>query len=198
MPSEHGETSGTTPTRKFLGMYRGVVVDNEDPKKMGRCRIRIGGVYPNDGGPWAFPIGQPGAGSAARGIWAPPAVGSDVCVWFEQGDIDHPYFMGGNPGREEVPEEVRDGDTTPAEAVKVAAWETERWRIKLDSRDGRQEMHIQDKATGDVIELDGVKLGVRIKGTSAVLIESDVVVNVDAPEINLGGRRLTKNGKPIN
>lgn len=197
MPSEHGESSGGTKTRKFLGMYRGVVVDNLDPKKMGRCRIRIGGVYPDDGGPWAHPIGQPGAGSAQRGIYDPPPIGSDVCVWMEQGDPDHPYYMGGNPGADEVPPEVRD-EPDAEQATKVAAWETDRWRIKLDSRDGKQECHIQDKATGDVFELDGVKLGVRIKGTSAVLIESDVVVNIDAPEINIGGRRVTKNGKPIN
>ncbi len=48
--------------RKFLGMYRGVVVNNKDPKKMGRCIVTVPGVLPSDGGAWAIPIGGIAAG----------------------------------------------------------------------------------------------------------------------------------------
>ncbi|MFW6014834.1 MAG: hypothetical protein ACOCRK_00185 [bacterium] len=30
---------------KLHGMYRGVVEDNKDPEKMGRCKIRVWGVH---------------------------------------------------------------------------------------------------------------------------------------------------------
>jgi hypothetical protein len=193
MPNEHDGKG-----KKFLAMYRGVVVDNKDPKKMGRCRIEVPGVLPPEGGAWALPIGWPGAGSAQRGVFNPPPINSDVAVWFEQGDPEHPVYMGGNPGIEEVPPEVSDASTTPENATKVAAWETDRWRIKIDSRPGKEECHIIDKVSGDVLEIDGVNFGVRIFGTSVVEIQSLGGVNIDGANVRLGGRMLVKNGRPIN
>jgi hypothetical protein len=192
MPREH-DAKG----RKLLGMHRGVVVDNADPKKIGRCVIRIPGITSDDGGPWAFPIGMLGAGSNRRGQFAVPPIGADVAVWFEQGDPDSPFYAGGNPGIEEVPPEVADDATTPEEATKVAAWETERWRIKIDSRAGKEEFHVEDKISGDVLEIDGVNFGVRIKGTSVVEIIADGGIVLDAPSITIGGRTIVKNGSPV-
>lgn len=192
MPDEHDGVG-----KKRLGMHRGVVRDNADPRKAGRCRVAIGGVTPPEGGPWAWPIGWPGAGGPQRGIYAPPPIGADVCVWFELGDVDHPFYAGGNPGYAEVPPEVSDAATSPADAPLVHAWETERWRIKIDSRPGHEEVHIRDKVTDDVLEIDGVNKGVRIKGTGAVQIVSDGQIVLQAPSINLGGRQLIKNGKPL-
>lgn len=193
MPNEH-DLPGI---RKFLGMYRGTVADNRDPKKMGRCRIAVPGVSPDEGGAWAFPIAMLGAGSPQRGVYDVPPIGSDVVLWFEQGDPDHPYYTGGNPGIEEVPPEVSDADTSVEDATLVAAWETERWRIKIDSRPGKEEVHIYDKVSEDVLEIDGVNFGVRIKGTSVVEIVSDGGVVLNAPSITIGGRTVVQNGKPL-
>lgn len=193
MPDEH-DGKGI----KRLGMYRGVVVDNADPKKAGRCRISIPGITPDDGGAWAWPIGWAGAGGPQAGIYAPPTVvGSDVCVWFEMGDVEHPYYTGGNPGFAEVPPEVSDAETSPEDAPLVHAWETPRWRIKIDSRPGHEEVHIRDKVSDDVLEIDGVNMGIRIKGTGAVVVECDGSITLRAPSINIGGRQLIQNGKPL-
>lgn len=183
--------------RKYLGMYRGVVVDNADPKKAGRCLIAVDGVTPDEGGAWAWPIGWPGAGSSQRGVYAPPPTGSDVVVWFEMGDIDHPYYMGGNPGYEEVPPEV--ADASAEDAPLVHAWETERFRFKIDCRPGHEECHLQDKVTGDVIELDGVNKAVKIKGTGAVQILAEGSVQIDSlyANVRIAGREVIKNGLPI-
>lgn len=178
-------------------MYRGVVIDNADPQRIGRCIVTVPGVLPEDGGPWAIPIGGMGAGSAQHGIYAVPNVGADVAVWFEQGDPDHPFYMGGNPGTTEVPGEVSDSENSDEQATKVAVWETDRWRLKMDGRVGKGEFHIIDKVTGDAFEIDGVNCAVRIKGTAVVQIESPVAVNIDAPNITIGGRTIVKNGKPV-
>jgi len=192
MPSEDLKGPG-----HFIGMYRGVVVDNKDPRRVGRCRVRVSGVLPDEGGAWAPPIGGMGAGSAARGIYDVPPIGSDVAVWFEQGDCDHPYYLGGNPGTSEVPVEVADADDDE-QATKVAVWETERWRVKLDGRFGQGEFHIIDKVTGSVLEIDGVRAGIRIKSLGKIQIESDSeVAIVSKGGISIGGRTLVKNGLPI-
>lgn len=183
---------------KRLGMYRGVVVDNADPKKAGRVRVAIEGVTPDDGGAWAYPITWPGSGGPQAGVYAPPqAINTDVCVWFEMGDVEKPYYAGGNPGYSEVPPEVSDDATSPEDAPLVHAWETQRWRIKIDSRPGHEEVHIRDKVTDDVIEIDGVNMGVRIKGTGAVQIVADGSVEIDGANIRIGGREVLKSGRPI-
>jgi len=193
MPNEHDMEKG----RVFLAMYRGVVVGNVDPRKLGRCTIYVPGVTPEDGGAWAYPVGGMGSGSSQRGQYDVPPVGSDVVVWFEQGDVDHPYYMGGNFGEGEVPPEVSDAETSPEDAPLVAAWETARWRLKIDSRPGREECHIEDKVTGDVLEIDGVNKGVRIKGTSVVQIDADGAIILSAPNVTIGGRTVVKSGLPI-
>ena len=181
----------------LVGMYRGVVVDNIDKKRLGRCRIRIAGVTGDEGGAWAIPIGGAGAGSPQRGQYDVPPIGSDVSVWFEQGDVDHPYYQGGNAGAGQVPAEVTDA-VDDEQATKVAVWETERWRVKMDGRVGAGEFHIIDKVTGDVLEIDGVKAGIRIKATGMLQLEgqSEVAI-ISAGDITIGGRTLVKNGKPI-
>jgi hypothetical protein len=193
MPNEH-DLPGT---RKLIGMYRGCVTDNLDPFKLGRCRITIPGLLPPEGGAWAFPIGGMGSGSPQRGQYDVPPIGSDVVVWFEQGDPDHPYYMGGNFGDDEVPPEVSDPDNDEEQATKVAVWETERWRVKLDGRFGKSEFHIIDKVTNDVIEIDGVAAGIRIKSTGPLQITSVTAIALNAPSITINGRQLINNGKPV-
>lgn len=194
MSNEHDTTKG----KKFLGMMRGVVVDNLDPDKSGRCRITIPGIYPLDGGPWAWQIGTAGGGTKERGRYHVPDIGADVAVWFEQGDPDAPAYVGGNYGTEEVPPEVSDPENDEEQATKVAVWETERWRVKLDGRYGKSEAHILDKVTQDVVELDGVAAGIRIRATGVLQLESVTeVAIVCAGSITIGGRTVVKNGKPI-
>ena len=196
MPDEH-DGKGI----KRLGMYRGVVRDNADPRKIGRCRVAVEGITPDDGGAWAYPIGWPGSGGGGPGtplgMYAPPPVDADVCVWFEMGDVERPFYTGGNPGVDEVPAEVSDPATSVEDAPLVHAWETARWRIKIDGRPGHEECHIIDKVTGDTLEIDGVNYGVRVKGTSAVQITSLGSIVLKAPNIVIGDRTVVKNGKPI-
>ena len=52
---------------EFGGLLRGIVVDNNDPKKLGRIKVRIQSAYgdqPVDNLPWAWPClnygGMPG------------------------------------------------------------------------------------------------------------------------------------------
>ena len=68
---------------KFSGIFIGTVVDNNDPKKLGRLKINVPTVYGNiktDDLPWAspsFPYGY-----HDRGIFFVPEVGALVTVMF--------------------------------------------------------------------------------------------------------------------
>lgn len=77
---------------KFYGKYRGMVLNNIDPLQMGRLMVQVPDVNSLAPGTWAMPC-VPVAG-IQNGMFALPIIGSGVWVEFEQGDPDHPIWVG--------------------------------------------------------------------------------------------------------
>jgi hypothetical protein len=77
---------------EFLGKYRGTVVSNVDPLQQGRLQIQVPDVAGLTPATWAMPC-VPIAG-INMGMVALPMIGSGVWVEFEQGDPDHPIWVG--------------------------------------------------------------------------------------------------------
>lgn len=68
----------------------GEVVDNEDPKFLGRCRVKVFGKFdklPNEAIPWATPMNRDFVGSHNT-----PNIGTVVAVRFDNGNIYHPEY----------------------------------------------------------------------------------------------------------
>jgi uncharacterized protein involved in type VI secretion and phage assembly len=77
---------------KYYGKYRGVVLNNVDPMQMGRLQVQVpdvAGLLPCS---WAMPC-VPLAG-IQNGMFALPIIGSGVWIEFEQGNPDHPIWVG--------------------------------------------------------------------------------------------------------
>jgi uncharacterized protein involved in type VI secretion and phage assembly len=82
----------TAPSAPFYGKYRGLVLNNIDPMQQGRLFVQVpdvGGLAPAT---WAMPC-VPVAG-IQNGMFALPMIGSGVWVEFEQGDPEHPIWVG--------------------------------------------------------------------------------------------------------
>lgn len=180
--------------RKFTALYMGVVTDTKDPEKLGRVRVAIPGVVEPESA-WAFPLGWPGAGGKKRGFFAVPPEGSEVGVFFHQGDPDHPYYLAGHPGRGEAPDEMDEASVD--EATKIQVFETSRYRMTVDDRGPKAQFELKDKVTGDIIELDGKELAIRIKATGGIRIEADGAIDIIGSSVRVQGRLVTPNGKPI-
>ena len=80
--------------RRFYGKYRGFVVSNRDPKRLGRLTLRIPSVL----GPevitgWAMPC-LPYGGQKNQGFLCIPEPGASVWVEFEEGDLEFPIWVG--------------------------------------------------------------------------------------------------------
>ncbi len=95
---------------RLLGLYVGFVTKRDDPEQLGRVKVCVPGVLEPESA-WAWPLGTAGGGSKNRGLFAVPEAGAEVAVFFNQGDVDAPYYLAahwGKPGGEsEVPEEAR-------------------------------------------------------------------------------------------
>ena len=83
----------------YLSKYPGIIVDNNDPQKLGRCKVRIPEIYGVDGDfntsmlPWARIINSTTTG-VNRGLFILPKIGDTVWVSFLSGDKAYPIILG--------------------------------------------------------------------------------------------------------
>ncbi len=78
---------------RIPGVVTAIVDDNDDPAKLGRVRVRYPWLGDQAVSFWAR-LAMPGAGPDYGMAWV-PQVGDEVLVAFEQGDVDHPFVIGG-------------------------------------------------------------------------------------------------------
>jgi len=88
-------------TTKFGGMFRGKVLDNVDPSKLGRLKVQIFGVFDSIevvNIPWAVPAYPIFSGSGVGyGYFAVPEMNSFVWCFFEAGDLNTPVYFAEAP-----------------------------------------------------------------------------------------------------
>jgi len=78
--------------------YIGVVVDNKDPERLGRCKIRVIGIFEDEKDedlPWCFYSGSTvfaGGETGGGGNISIPKIGALVHVSFMNGDIHAPVW----------------------------------------------------------------------------------------------------------
>ena len=72
----------------FYGKYRGFVMDNKDPLKIGRIRVKVPAILGTNETGWALPC-LPVTAKREIERYLPP-IGSNVWIEFEDGNIDVP------------------------------------------------------------------------------------------------------------
>ncbi|BAP56312.1 hypothetical protein THII_2015 [Thioploca ingrica] len=168
--------------RRFYGKYRGIVVDNADPKKLGRLKLQVPSVLGDEvvtG--WALPC-LPYGGDVNQGFWFIPEVGAGVWVEFEEGDLEFPLWVGTfwseAGGESEAP---KPNDKTGAEQGSVQDPPTSKiiktkkgHTIQLEDADGDEQVIIQDNQNKHLISLNST--GIQIQdGTN----KNEMILNSD-------------------
>lgn len=92
--SFYGTTNATARERpRVPGVVPAIVTSVKDPDSMGRVKVKVPWLADQYESWWARTL-QPGAGKD-RGAVVLPEVGDEVLVAFAQGDLEHPYVLGG-------------------------------------------------------------------------------------------------------
>ncbi len=171
---------------RYYGKYRGIVIDNEDPEKLGRLKVKIPSLLGNDvvtG--WAMPC-LPYGGIADQGFLAIPEVDAGVWVEFEAGDLEYPIWVGtywGKPGGEsELPKPNKaDGsedssvqDPLTRKIIKTKQGHT----IQLEDKDGEEMVLIVEAVNGQVIRMDqaGIEIDDGSNGNNVLLDGNGITV----------------------
>lgn len=172
---------------RLFGMYVGHVTDRKDPDKLGRVRVCVPGLLEPHSA-WAWPLGTVGGGSKNRGFFAVPEEGAEVALFFNQGDVDKPYFISahwGKPnGESEVPEEAQ--RDSPDNRVLA----TETFRLELDESEGARRLKITNKKTDDYLLFDAEENTITLQGTTSIIIKAVGAISLDATHITIGGRAI--------
>ena len=183
-----------THDSRLFGMYVGYVTQRDDPEQLGRVRVCIPGVLEPESA-WAWPLGTSGGGSKNRGLFAVPEQDAEVAVFFNQGNVDAPYYLSahwGKPGGEsEVPEEAQ---KTPPDNRVLA---TETFRVELDESDKSRKLKLTNKKTGDHLVFDAEENTVTLEATTALNLRAVGGISIDALQITIAGRPVRPIADPI-
>lgn len=161
--------------RRFYGKYRGFVVDNDDPEKLGRLKVKVPSVLGNEvvtG--WALPC-MPYAGAADQGMLFIPEQDAGVWIEFEEGDLEFPVWVGAFWSKPEGESELpKPNDAEGAEEdiqspvtrkiIKTLKGHT----IQFEDKDGEESIRIvqisgEQKRNVFTLNADGITILQRIE-----------------------------------
>ena len=162
---------------KYFGKYRGTVVNNVDPKQIGRIQAivpDVSNVLPTS---WAMPC-VPVAG-LQMGEFTVPPIGSGVWMEFEQGNPDFPIWTGcfwGMAG--EVPSAAR---LVPPGVAGITFQTTLQNSIQVSDLPGPSGGIVLKSTTGAFVIVNDTGIYIQNgKGASLALVGPTVTVNQGA------------------
>ena len=167
----------TADKGRYLGKFRGTVVENRDPMGIGRIQASVPDALGDTPSSWAMPC-FPMAGPK-MGQYVIPPKGAGVWIEFEQGDLSYPIWSGAWYGTaQEVPAAAV--TQTPDNSNVVVQSPGERL-VLLSDEDGENEGITLRHPSGAYIKVD--KTGVHInngRGAVISLVGDTVKINNDA------------------
>lgn len=170
----------------YYGTYECSVSDVEDPKQLGRIRVKNPALYGTGQSDWAWPIGMLLAGKG-KGLFALPAVGDMVYVSFKLGNLQYPKWQYGAWAKGQLPTQAT-SKYGKVDVLKTSAGLV----LEFDNESGTIRVQHPNGMTVEVNE-GGISLGTA-GGSAHKAVFGDVL----QPEITKDANNLAILGQAIN
>jgi hypothetical protein len=187
---------------------RGVVVDNNDPKKLGRMKVRYRDIHDNisdEDLPWSGQHEGFGSGTKDVGKTDIPKVGTTVYGSHRDDSLYHPEWEHG-PATDDKKLKDADNQDYPNTRVQNDAYGNQN---KHETKDGKNTFtNTHQSGTQNVTDKDGnyqlngaknVQVSgaetVNIVGAKKVVIDSETAVEIRAPKVSINGSSPGKAAK---
>ncbi len=208
-----GQSSFESRRQGVYGVAVGIVTNNQDPEGLGRVKINFPWRGEQEESFWAR-VASPMAGND-RGMVFYPEVGDEVLVAFEQGDINHPYVIGGLwNGRDPPPEANSNGENNirkiksrsghelvfddSSQQEKVEIKTNGGHRILLDDSSGQEKIEITDKTGSNKITIDSVQNSISLESAMKLTIKASIIEIEGTGSLTLKSNAvLTVQGLPV-
>ena len=191
--------------RRFYGKYRAIVVDNQDPSRLGRLKLKVPSVLgPDLVTGWATPC-VPYGGAADQGFLFVPEREAGVWVEFEEGDLEFPIWVGtywSRPGDESQLPKPQRGDGTEQDKVqdpptrkiiKTLKGHT----IQFEDADDEEAVLVREGRNGHLVTMNKDGITIVDKKQNTILLNDNGVKITDATgnAIKMTGSALTLTAK---
>jgi len=164
---------------RLYGKYRGFVVDNQDPKHLGRLKVRVPSVFGDKVvTDWALPC-LPYGGHANQGFLCIPEVKASVWIEFEKGDRDLPVWVGtfwSEPGGESEIPTLNDPDgkerkNEQAQPTRKILKTKKGHTIQFEDADQEEMVTIVEATHKHVVTLnkDGIQITDGVNGNTIIM-----------------------------
>lgn len=199
--------------QQYYGKYRAFVVDNKDPERRGRLKLRVPSVLGDAISCWALPC-LPFGGLQNQGLFMIPEVDAQVWVEFEEGNIDAPIWTGvfwQQTG--DIPEEAAKDEPT-TRVIRTPSGHV----LQFDDAEGEEqfrlhhpanaEMTIDSNGTIELTDAQGSKLTMDASSNKVVIEDSNgntltmdskgtVVEDANGNKIEMAAAGITVKGQQI-
>lgn len=174
--------------RRFYGKYRGIVVDNADPARLGRLRLMVPSVLgPDVVTGWATPC-VPYGGAADQGFLFVPEREAGVWVEFEEGDLEFPIWVGAfwsRPDSEsQLPRPRADDGTGPEQVQDPPTRKIITTRkghtIQFEDADDQETILVREGSQGHLVTMNRDGITIVDKSRNTILLGPDGIQITDA------------------
>jgi uncharacterized protein involved in type VI secretion and phage assembly len=164
--------------QKIQGVVVGLVTNNQDPKQLGRVKVKFPWLNETDESHWAR-IATPMAGKTGS-FYCLPEVDDEVLVVFEQGDPRFPYILGVLWNGQDKPPENNENKKNDVRLIRSRSGH----EIRLDDTEGKEKLEIIDKSGQNKLTFDPTS------NTITITSEKDITLSAPKGKIKLSAQAV--------
>jgi uncharacterized protein involved in type VI secretion and phage assembly len=175
-------TYPTAPSRVY-GVVIALVTNNQDPKRLGRVRLKFPWLSDKDESAWAR-IATPMAGKD-RGVYFLPEVDDEVLVAFEHGEVRMPYVVGFLWNGKDTPPLKQEDEKNNLKMIKSRSGHV----IILNDEDGAETIEIIDRSGKNTFVINTSENSITLTS------EKDITLSAPKGAITLNAKKLNFQSK---